>query len=605
MGLRNNAIHAMLANPQLAPFDVITRPSDAQDWTLVDHLVNLYKVKPEDYVENNPKLSMMQMAKTLARHYLSEVSDTNFLVLVKDGEQAQKPAIRDTRTRRTAAPHVDFCRRYLCAIEYQMLEMLADAGAKDKVALVTGAQGDCQINDVARCWETTMVSFHKSYAESEPRDRKGDDGGFKAERSTKRPKWHLGPFAATFAAPDKAGVLALWYACKTCVGTEADTLLVELANSLPGSVTVCSADSDVIAVLTARGRSGVILRMDNRSYRCDVEMHTSIFGDLILRSPEDQGETPPPDLSEREARFRTLCDLSADDVNNDASMHLRAQHDASEDALVKEYNQCPIDVAEYLVSGGIRGSLYSTYLSRRESSAAAALSLLVRAAKNGGRGVDVVTFLFETLYPCTRDSPNATRGQKRVASDYDNFINESKRHKSDLRGMKRLARAYLSNAVPEGSHGRFLKLTHSGPFLYLRIKESLASDEADRNTKLTFMALCGTDYNFVPRGLGIKSLLTGAITNRQRFSEWCAHTRQLLRTPIALTDTKCHDLALELAKITRISPVTYQKYWTVKICSLAIKTLAYTDQVWNLRKPKADVRYGLAMHADGVARFIR
>lgn len=71
-------------------------------------------------------------------------------------------------------------------------------------------------------------------------------------------------------------------ACIQCRGTEADTLLVELANVLQGHVTVCTGDSDVVAVLTACGREGVTMRIENRTYYQGRDMHTSPFGELLL-----------------------------------------------------------------------------------------------------------------------------------------------------------------------------------------------------------------------------------------------------------------------------------------------------------------------------------
>lgn len=76
MGLKNNAMHAMLANPDLAPFKVIQRSCQIQDWTLIDHLVNIYKVEERDYVVHEPETSIMRMARRLASGYISEKQGT-------------------------------------------------------------------------------------------------------------------------------------------------------------------------------------------------------------------------------------------------------------------------------------------------------------------------------------------------------------------------------------------------------------------------------------------------------------------------------------------------------------------------------------------------
>lgn len=56
---------------------------------------------------------------------------------------------------------------------------------------------------------------------------------------------------ATFADPETIQASILRDAFLWCTSTEADTLFVELAYVLKGSVTVCTGDSDVVAVLTA------------------------------------------------------------------------------------------------------------------------------------------------------------------------------------------------------------------------------------------------------------------------------------------------------------------------------------------------------------------
>ncbi|KAK5609584.1 hypothetical protein CRENBAI_004457 [Crenichthys baileyi] len=42
MGLRHMAIHAMLANPHIAPFELVKQPSFRQDWCLIDHMMAIH-----------------------------------------------------------------------------------------------------------------------------------------------------------------------------------------------------------------------------------------------------------------------------------------------------------------------------------------------------------------------------------------------------------------------------------------------------------------------------------------------------------------------------------------------------------------------------------
>jgi hypothetical protein len=116
----------MLANPHLAPFELIDRLWQQQDWTLIDHLMVIHKVKDSDYIEDDPQASIVSMARTLASCYISETAQC--VVLVKDGVGAQKLAVRESRLNRPPLPHIAFCKRNLCAIEYTMIKLLADKG---------------------------------------------------------------------------------------------------------------------------------------------------------------------------------------------------------------------------------------------------------------------------------------------------------------------------------------------------------------------------------------------------------------------------------------------------------------------------------------------
>lgn len=91
MGLQNEAIHTMLANPHLALFELIQRPCQIQYWTLMDHLVNIYKVKKIELSAHELDISIVRMAKTLASCSISENQGMQHLILVKDSSEAQKP----------------------------------------------------------------------------------------------------------------------------------------------------------------------------------------------------------------------------------------------------------------------------------------------------------------------------------------------------------------------------------------------------------------------------------------------------------------------------------------------------------------------------------
>ncbi|KAK2847547.1 hypothetical protein Q5P01_010546 [Channa striata] len=102
----------MLANPNLAPFEVLDKPLEHKDWILIDHLMVIHKVKESDYVESEPATSVLNMARTLACSYMPEGPHARSVVLVKDGPGTQKPSVREIRTARVTAPHIEFCKRH-------------------------------------------------------------------------------------------------------------------------------------------------------------------------------------------------------------------------------------------------------------------------------------------------------------------------------------------------------------------------------------------------------------------------------------------------------------------------------------------------------------
>ena len=137
---------------------------------------------------------------------------------------------------------------------------------------------------------------------------------------------------------------------------------MELANVLKGSVTVCTGDSDLVAELMACGREGITMRLYNKSYHEDRDMHMSTFGELLFAIPDNlQSKLQFRELASSEHRFRVLCDVADEDKY--LLPMTQKQHDSFEAILDKHGNvKCKKTIAMYL--GGIRGSLYRTFLSR-------------------------------------------------------------------------------------------------------------------------------------------------------------------------------------------------------------------------------------------------
>ena len=638
MGLKHQAFHAMLANPHLAPFEIIDRPCQRQDWTLLDHLMVIHKVKESDYIEGDSHGSILNMARTLACCYVTENAGSRCVVLVKDGAGAPKPAVRETRSKRPPVPHIDFCRRNLPAIEYTMMKLLADMGMANTLFLVTGAKG-CSTEDTEALLEGSsvdnVVSFHEKYREY--RDGQ-DDGVFvntvedlmplecelsdvdpsyvEVDGSIDRPAGLDGVFVATFAHPETSQVSVLRDACLQCASTEADTLLVELANILVGSVVVCTGDSDLVAVLTACGREGITLRMDNRSYREGRDMHTSTFGELLFAAPE---KLPPKlldgALSSSGDRFRALCDVAAEDEH---LLRATRDHHAAFEATLDDEEQV-VAVARYLYLGGIRGSLYSVFLSRVFNAGARTHGLDALKRSVGFPSANTVRFIFETVYPASEsslsepdDKKPPSAGEKRKASCLDREpelgledgvcnVVPSKEEGKFLLGTRRLSKAYMNGLVPKGSHGRFLRLNGAGPHFFVRVKR--VQDPSVRMERLVFMALCGTDYNIVPRGLGIKRLMTGVVTNHKAFSKWCQELKSLLWGSDS-GDCGYHSMGMRLACLTKVPPKIRSDHWTGANCGLMFKTMKYVCELWNMKRPRPGPEYGFSAR-DGTVGFDR
>lgn len=639
MGLRNRAVHSMLANPHLAPFDLIDKPCEKQDWILMDHLMFIHKVKESDLTQDDPHASIVNMAKTLARVYLSEYDGERCIVLVKDGEGAQKPAVREQRASRPAVPHIDFCKKNLNVIEYNMMKLLSDQGMKNKLFLVTGAKGDsCEDRKKLSPRGNSsdkLVSFHQPAAGL--RNRDGKPLGLPDPElshisyvagSTGRPEKVHGVFVMTFAEPDTEQTSLLHEACERCTETEADMLMVELANALRGNVTVCTGDSDIIAVLTASGREGVTLRMDNKTYSKDREMHTTPFGELLFAPPENSTKLSAVDLSLSENRFRELCDITADDEH--MLSETRQRHTAFEDILDShsETKRLKEDVAEYLYKAGIRGSLYRIFLCRFFQSKHQELIVNGLGLSVNSAGKKTVLYIFETLcsvtaqritergpYPDSGSPSRMSQKRKRpcleedlhdfdLDADIPEVVDASlaKGKAKDLDRLKQLSHRYMDGKVPRGSYGRFLRLCQAGRHIYLRIKVNVIQDEHERMSKLFFMTLCGTDYNIVPQGLGVVKLLTGVVKNSKLFSSWCRRLYSLLWGSETVLDTEYHEMGMKLATITEIHKKTQSTYWTEANCTLLIKTLKFVCELWTLKGPKPGPDYGFRLR-DGKVYF--
>lgn len=628
MGLKHKAIHAMLANPHLAPFEMVDRPTRRQDWIVIDHLMTIYRVKESDLVENEPRVSILNMARTLASCYVLESKFAHGIVLVKDGAKAHKPSVRDTRLKHVHAPHIDFCKRNLCAIEYAMMYILADMGMKDNFFLVVGSKMQIENENEPCHGADNLITFHRTYLEDQEKEQEclriettesdvesvnvnelSDVDPEYANGSIDRPAGTNGVFLATFADPADSRVTLLRNACTMCRSTEADLLTVELANILKGEVTVSTGDSDVVAVLTACGRRGLTLRMDNKSYPIDRDMHMSSFGELVFSCP-NSSICPHPMFVSSEGRFRVLSDITGDDEYM-FSAH-RTRHLDFEN-FINAHSFDTEDVSRGMYAHGIRGSVYSVLLHWfSEGSTEDRLSTLKIITSKGSVSSKRVVQILEMLYPNNEDTEaqpheavNKRNKRKVVCLDdtlsldkdaNPGFVKDKKRL---IHGLKGLSVSYMNGTVPLGSYGRFARLSRSGRYVYLRMKEQVLDSGRLKMEMLLFMILCGTDYNFVPYGLGIKRLLIGAVTNYESYSSWCSTVSSALRDG---TEEDCLELGTRLATFTKVPEAITLQHWTRDRCNVMFLTMKYVLDLWTLKTPKPGPGYGFSVQ-DGAVRF--
>lgn len=601
MGLRNQALHVMLANPHLSPFDVIDRPEFKHDWVLVDHLIMRFRVSANDYVETDRVGSIWNMARTLAKHYIQERWTAECLVLVRDGHGAQKPAVRHIRDRYQLAPHLDFCRCNADAIDYLTLKMLCDANVLKTVFIVTGRE-----------WSQSGTHSEPDCGCAVFRLQYDDDG---MGTSTKPPEFR-GVYVST-NLPDEGHLEFLGAACKMSSSTEADTLMVELANILPGTVMVCTSDSDAIAVLTACGREGLTLHLTNTSYIRNRPMHRAAFGDLLMDflASDDLNDV---NLESSKLRLQALYDVLCGDDNFGGEVEKR--HAEWEQLTKLALGQSAQEVgvqqlARYLYQGGIRGSVYGEFLNRvselptdRKNEVA---RIILGRATTERRDARPKCIFYETfaLFPiCCRDAaaPSTALEGNNAKRSCEGFVTKDSETgqswKQMCASLHKLSKLYTEGKVPRYSNGRYLRLTAMSSHLYMRIKSEVIESEPLKHKLLVFMILFGTDYTRTFQGLGPKGLLKAGVNDL--FGSWCEELKAAWQNDDPKTSLKqYHGLYNKLATMSKI-PEKTRTCCNAQLSSLTFRNMRYVYDMWRLTYPKADDSYGFYVDENNIMTFI-
>lgn len=600
MGLKNQALHVMLANPNLSPFDVIDRPEFKHDWVLVDHLIMRFRVSANDYVENDRATSIWNMARTLAEHYSQERWTGECLIMVRDGHGAQKPAVRHIRDRYQLAPHLDFCRRNADAIDYLTLKILCDANVINAAFIVTG-----------RDWSASGTHDEPDHEDAVFYLKNEVHG---TGTATKPPGLH-GVYISTFAnQPNKGHLEFLKAACKKSSSTEADTLMVELANILPGTVMLCTSDSDVIAVLTACGREGLTLRLTNNSYIRDRPMHRAAFGDLFAKFLAS-GVLDDVNLSSRELRLQALYDVPCGEGHFGGEVQQR-HVEWEKLALGQSAQEDGVEqVARYLYQGGIRGSVYGEFLKRishlpadRKNEAVGIVLARAATKPRDWRPKCIFHDTFKLFPKCCHDatvllSTTSQGNGKRSCEGFGTSdCGSGQSWKQMGISMHKLSKLYVEGQVPRFSHGRYLTLTGMSSHLYMRIKSDVIESEPLKHKLLVFMILFGTDYTRTIQGLGPKGLLKVGASGL--FGSWCEELKAVWQN----NDHKAslrqyHGLYKKLAKMANV-PEKIQACFNAQRSSLTFKNMRYVYEMWRLTYPKADDSYGFYVDDNNTMTFI-
>lgn len=147
------------------------------------------------------------------------------------------------------------------------------------------------------------------------------------------------------------------------------------------------------------------MRIDNKSYHPDRDIHMSTFGELLFAIPNSRPlKLPLRELASSKERFRVLCDITTEDEY--LLPRTRKQHDAFE-VILDEHSKVNFkkNVARYLYLGRIRGSLYTTFLSRFfKSNARNRLDGLGLAVDEGRVSTKMVCYIFEMPCPASYKS---------------------------------------------------------------------------------------------------------------------------------------------------------------------------------------------------------
>lgn len=631
MGLRNNAFHIMLANGRVAPFYVREPPSSRIHWTIVDHLITIYRLKESDHLEGQTACSINNMATRLCDIYADECERTQYLVLVRDGRGAKKPAVYAKRKSCPIAKHIEFYREHAALIEYAVLHMLYERGFGDRVFFVTGA-------DMSAA-DRTPAAFVSLYQQCGDASSTVVDNiaaaldGKETRYYNRKPTGVSGVFVYTCADVKTRGYENAKMACLRCEGVEADTVMIELANGLEGSTVVCTRDTDVVAIMTAVGDTDTIVRLNNLSYKVGKNFFLSPFYNALVCGSVREPETVL-DFQTESGRMYTLCDVEPHCANiprDIPALHACWETVAAKTALSPEI------AARLLYRNGIRGALYVDLMrlifglpdfTDTVALAGRVCAFLQDCLANGVSermlfheirdAVPEDAFVKAILSASYEDrqlrcyavlceinprrltritglyDENAQSPVKRPRIDDEETSDETDASSARppraaiiqnnlLSRYRSLHKMYKDESLSRHVYSRYLMLCNAGPFFYLSKKRNLMCDRKKRDIKLMFMILSGTDYTFTLPGLGGTKILTKVIAHRE-FGRWCLELVDAWSRGYA-SPTAVHEHAVKLAQIAGFSSDRATRTWTPDVTNKCIRSMEYAYKLWTGQRP--------------------
>lgn len=86
---------------------------------------------------------------------------------------------------------------------------------------------------------------------------------------------------------------------------------------------------------------------------------------------------------------------------------------------------------------------------------------------------------------------------------------------------------------------------------------------------------------YLPKGFGVRKLLTAAVAHTDTFSRWCDRLWEVIAKDGAC-QRECLELGVDLAYLSRVPKKTVLRDWTAEKCKSSFETMKYVFDLWSL-----------------------